>query len=78
MVRRTTARPWGSLRSAVERTIDQIAETPQAYPRIEGETRRAIVRRYAYNVFFRIRPREITILAIVHTSCDPRRWQTRS
>ena len=63
--------------AAVERTIDQIAETPQAYPRIDGETRRAIVRRYAYHVIFRMHPQEITILAIVHTSRHPDRWRTR-
>jgi plasmid stabilization system protein ParE len=64
--------------AAVERTIDHIAATPEAYPRVDEETRRAIVRRYAYNVFFRVRPQQITILAIVHTSRHPDRWRSRS
>ena len=64
--------------TAVENTIDQIAERPLAYPRVDGETRRAIVRRFPYNVFFRVYPRDIAILAIVHSSRNPDRWRSRS
>jgi plasmid stabilization system protein ParE len=63
--------------AAVEGTIDQIAETPLAFPRVDGETRRAIVRRFPYNVFFRVSRQDVIILAVVHGHRSPLRWQAR-
>jgi len=62
---------------AVEDAIDQIAETPLAYPRVDDETRRAIVRTYRYLVYYRVRSHDIVILTIVHGHRNPSRWQSR-
>ena len=64
--------------TAVFDTLDRIAEMPSAYPRARGETRRARVRNFPYSVFFRIDDEDAAILAVMHDSRDPRRWQSRS
>lgn len=64
--------------AVVESTVEQIAEWPLAYPRVHGETRRAMLRRFPYAVYFRALPSEIVILAIIHDRRHPRRWQSRS
>jgi plasmid stabilization system protein ParE len=61
--------------AVVERTIEHIAETPLAYPRVEGETRRALLGRFPYIVLFQARLDELIILRVVHNRRDPRRWQ---
>ena len=63
--------------TAVDDAIARIAATPLAFPCVHGETRRAILRRFPYAIYFRILDDDIVILA-VHGRQDPRRWQERS
>lgn len=63
--------------SAVFAALDRIAEMPLAYPRARGETRRALVRDFQYSVYFRIDGGDVAVLAVMHNSRDPRRWQSR-
>ena len=61
----------------VQDTFDRIAFSPESYPVVTDDIRRAIVRRYPYAIYFRIRLQQIAILTVVHTSQDPRVWQRR-
>jgi plasmid stabilization system protein ParE len=63
--------------SAVFETLDRVAEMPLAYPSARGETRRALVRDFRYSVYFRVDGDDVAILAVIHNSRDPRRWQDR-
>jgi len=63
--------------TAVDVTVAGILEHPLAYPRIYGETRRAIMRRFPYAVYFRVLPEEIVVLAVTHGRCHARHWRTR-
>ena len=63
--------------AAVDDTVARIAATPLAFPRVHGETRRAILRRFPYAIYFRIWEDDIVVLA-VHGRQDPQRWQFRS
>ena len=63
--------------AAIEDAVARISETPLAFPRVHGETRRAILRRSPYAIYFRILDDEIVVLA-VHGRQDPQRWQGRS
>jgi plasmid stabilization system protein ParE len=64
--------------AAVERAIERIRERPLAYPRVRGETRRAVLRRFPYGVYFQVLEDEIVVLAIMHGRRHPRRWQSRA
>jgi plasmid stabilization system protein ParE len=65
-----------SFAASVERTVERIVETPLAYSRVHGETRRAVLRRFPYALYFRVLPEELVILAVMHGGRRPDRWQS--
>jgi plasmid stabilization system protein ParE len=64
--------------ASVTSTVERIVETPLAYPRVHGETRRAVLRRFPYALYFRVLTEEVVILAVIHGRRRPDRWQSRS
>ena len=63
--------------NAVSDTVLHIVDNPMAFPIIRGETRRAVLRRFPYAVYFRMLGDDIIVLA-VHGRQHPRRWQNRT
>jgi plasmid stabilization system protein ParE len=63
--------------AAVETTVTAILQNPLAYPRVKGDTRRALVRRFPYAVYFRPIKDEIIVLAVMHGRRLPRHWRSR-
>ena len=63
--------------AAVELAVERIAETPLAYPKVRGELRRAVLRRFPYAIYFRVLPEFVIILAVIHGRRAPQRWQSR-
>ena len=61
----------------VGQTVARIASTPLAFQRVRGDTRRGVLNRFPYALYFRATTKEIIVLAI-HGRQDPSRWQTRS
>ncbi len=59
-------------------SLSSIAESPLLYPLIHRNTRRALMRRFPFGVYFRIDQHALVIVAIIHGSRDPRRWKSRS
>jgi plasmid stabilization system protein ParE len=58
--------------------LDRIAENPETYPVVHRQTRRAVLRRFPFGVFYRVEVDAIVVIAIMHGSRDPRAWQRRS
>ena len=67
----------GIFATEVDRALRGIVEAPLAYPRVQGEMRRALVRRFPYAIYFQTMPDEIVVLAVIHGRRHPRRWQSR-
>jgi hypothetical protein len=44
---------------------------------VHKEARRAMLRRFPYGVFFRVLSDRVQVIACLHTSRDPHRWQGR-
>ena len=63
---------------AVDVTFAIIARTPQLFPQLQKNVRRARLRRFPYGVFFVARPDLISVLAVMHAHRDPRRWLSRA
>jgi plasmid stabilization system protein ParE len=63
--------------AAADALIDAIAEHPLRYPLIRRNTRRALLRRFPYAVYFRIYDRVVVVVACMHGRRNPRRWQVR-
>ena len=55
-----------------------ITETPLMYPIIHRNTRRALIHRFPFGVYYRVETSTIVVVAVMHGSRDPRRWKTRT
>ena len=54
----------------VARTLRAVVETPERYPWVEGNFRRALVHRFPYGVFFRERDDVIVVVGVLHLHRD--------
>jgi plasmid stabilization system protein ParE len=66
------------LMDEVVETIDKILDRPLSFPVVYRDIRRALLDRFPYGVYFRMRGDTIVITAVHHGSRDPSRWQNRS
>ncbi len=80
------AKAWYAGRSseAAERFVDALAATvslisdhPYAFQRVDEATRRAVLRRFPYAVYYRVTEEAVIVLA-VHGRQDPAHWKTRT
>ena len=58
-------------------TFVSLAETPLRYPVVHRNTRRALIHRFPFGVYYRIENNNIVVIAVMHGSRDPHRWKTR-
>lgn len=61
----------------VERAFQKITGAPSSYRTLHRETRRATLQRFPFGVFYRIQEQTIVVVAVMHSSRDPRRWKQR-
>ena len=64
--------------AAASTVVDAISEHPLRYPVIRRNTRRALLRRFPYAVYFRVYDDVIVVVACMHGRRNPRRWQVRT
>lgn len=62
---------------AVETLLARIVDNPLLFQCVHSETRRAILSRFPYAIYFRITESQIVVLA-VHGRQHQSRWQQRS
>ena len=63
---------------ALRSTLNQIAENPQLYQVIHRGTRRALLKRFPYGVFFKEYPQVVIVVACMRGRRNPKRWQSRT
>ena len=64
-------------RVTIEEYFQRILENPEWFPKVRGEVRRAVVRRFPFAIHFLIEADHIVILSVFHTSRDPGQLKTR-
>jgi len=64
--------------AAVEQTLEMVSTSPESFPTVYRDVRRALVRRFPYGVFYRIRGESIHVLAVMHGRRDPALWKSRA
>lgn len=64
--------------AAVDGTVLRIGESPFQFPLVHTNSRRALVRRFPYALYFRVEAAAVFMIACAHTSRDPARWQSRA
>ena len=57
--------------------LESIEHAPERYPIVRGTTRRALVRRFPYAVFYISESDVVAVTAVMHGRREPRRWQSR-
>lgn len=63
----------------MEQVLEAIQAMPLRFPIVHATVHRALLRRYPFAVFFRIRPKtdDVVVLAIFPQRGDPTRWPKR-
>ena len=57
--------------AAVDSAFDAIGRYPEMFSRVRGEVRRALVSKFPYAVFFRVEPKRVVVLTVLHTARVP-------
>jgi plasmid stabilization system protein ParE len=57
--------------------MDRVLENPNAFPKIHGNARRALMRQFPYSVIFQIRNDRVEVEAVFHGSRAPGRLRNR-
>jgi toxin ParE1/3/4 len=70
---RSAARFW----RAVEEALQRLQGNPFQYQRVIGQARRAPLRDFGYALFYVVLEDEIVVVACMHGSRHPKRWQER-
>ncbi len=61
----------------VDAVMNSVSRTPQQYPCVYRSVRRALTRRFPYEIFFIEERGCIVILAVFHVKRNPKRWKER-
>lgn len=64
--------------AAVRVVIESMMANPELFPVVHRRTRRALLRRFPYGLYYRIVDDQIVVVACMHGRRDPRRWQSRN
>ena len=58
-------------------TLHSIAKFPSMYPVVHKSTRRALISRFPFGLYYREDEPHIVVLAVMHGSRHPNRWKQR-
>jgi len=61
----------------VQQVIDVIIEHPDRYPIVFGDVREAILSRYPFCIYYRVKKDRLVVISVFHNSRDPSIWQGR-
>jgi len=59
-------------------TFASIVEQPVMFPTVHRRTRRALLHRFPFGVYYRIETDAIVVVSVMHGSRDPRLWKKRT
>jgi plasmid stabilization system protein ParE len=59
-------------------TCNFIAENPQINPVLHRDTRRAVIHKFPFGIYYRVENDLVTIVAVMHASRDPDKWKKRT
>ncbi|MBI3901714.1 MAG: type II toxin-antitoxin system RelE/ParE family toxin [Nitrosomonadales bacterium] len=62
----------------IQNLTQRIANTPEQFPALYRDVRKAVARRFPYCIYFRERNQRIVVLAVFHSARNPAVWQQRA
>ncbi|OFW14553.1 MAG: hypothetical protein A3H27_11010 [Acidobacteria bacterium RIFCSPLOWO2_02_FULL_59_13] len=63
--------------ASVRSALDDITTHPTRYPVVHRNTRRVLLHRFPYQIFYRIYDEAIVVVACMHGRRNPIRWRSR-
>ena len=63
---------------AIQKQITRISISPEQFPRVQGDVRKAVLRRFPYSIYFITDKQRIVVLAIFHVRRDPQHLESRA
>ena len=61
----------------VDAILNAILRNPESFPLVHRIVRRALTRRFPYEIFFVEDDERIVVLSVFHARRNPKRWQDR-
>lgn len=62
----------------VDRILGRVLDNPEAFPEMLDGVRKAVVKRFPYCLYFRIRGNTVVVLAVFHSARNPAQWRVRN
>jgi len=62
---------------AIDNAVSRIAQSPALYPLAQYGTRKLVLPRFPFNIFYRVLEAEIVIVAVAHQKRRPGYWSSR-
>ena len=66
-----------ALATEINQSLEMISLNPHAWPELEPGLRKKVLRRFPYNIVYRIKTDHIRILALMHQRREPNYWRAR-
>ena len=63
---------------SIDAILNSIIRNPRGYPTVHKTVRRALTRRFPYEVFFTVEETQIVVIGVFHAKRDPKHWQART
>ena len=57
--------------------FERLVDNPLRHPIVHRDTRRSLMRRFPFGIYFRVEEAHLVVVAVIHASRHPRRWQSR-
>ncbi len=61
----------------IKRTLERIAQYPDAWFGLSSRTHRCRTKRFPYGVVYQVRKETLLIVAVMHLSREPETWKSR-
>ena len=59
-------------------TCDVLGENPELFPVVHRNTRRAVIKKFPFGIYYRTEDDFVSIIAVMHGSRDPKNWKDRT
>jgi plasmid stabilization system protein ParE len=74
---RATGSAWEFL-AEVDRAMAEVEVDPECFPVVHGRLRRVLIKRFPYAVYFKVYPRSISVVGVIHGHRHPDVWLQRA
>lgn len=61
--------------SIIEEALNRVIESPVQNQRVSGDTRKAVVNKFPFNLFYLISDETIVVTGILHQRKNPKHWE---